>query len=126
MLARLTLGAMAFLAAALNAPVSYAESLTFYVRSEHPRVISLEFYSEDREHSWPGGNEVYVVDDRETREYVLSCRRGEKVCLGAWVRGKSQEFWASARIVGARAARAVSSATAATPEPRSSIASFDL
>ncbi len=93
MLARLTLGAMAFLVAALSAPVSYAQSLTFYVRSEHPSVISLEFYSEDREHAWPGGNEVYVVDDGETREYVLSCRRGEKICLGAWVRGKSQEYW---------------------------------
>jgi len=92
-LARVALGPIAFIAVALSTSASEAENLTFYVRSEHPDVISLEFYSEERNHAWPGGNEVYVVDDMETREYVLSCRRGEKVCLGAWVRGKSREYW---------------------------------
>ncbi|MGI9413358.1 MAG: hypothetical protein ACR2PM_06805 [Hyphomicrobiales bacterium] len=92
-LARAALGPIAFLAVALSSSVSHAETLTFYVRSEHPSVISMEFYSEEREHAWPGGNEVYVVDDAETHEYALSCRRGEKICLGAWVRGQSRQYW---------------------------------
>lgn len=80
----------AFLASGLGAS---AESFTWHFRSEHPNTISLEFYSQDRDHVWPGNNEVYVIDDDSVHHYTLECRRGEKICYGAWVRNRSQSYW---------------------------------
>jgi hypothetical protein len=74
-----------------------ADSLFWEVRSEHPNVVSLEFYSQDRNYSWPGGGEVYILDDYDTHSYNLECRSGEKICLGAWVRGHSDEYWGVGR-----------------------------
>ena len=85
------------ISALLSADVARAESLTFSVRSEHPNIVSLEFYSEDRSHSWPGGGEVYILDDSATHTYNLSCNRGEKICMGAWVRGRTEEYWGVGR-----------------------------
>ena len=90
--------ACAVLAGALmTAAAAHAETLLFSVRSEHPNIVSLEFYSENREHSWPGGNEVYILDDSATHTYNLRCNRGEKICMGAWVRGRTEEYWGVGR-----------------------------
>lgn len=72
---------------------SAAETLTWYVQSEHPNVVSLEFYSSDRDVAWPGGGEVYLLDDWDVQTYTLECNRGEQICFGAWVRGSDNEYW---------------------------------
>lgn len=70
-----------------------SEDLTWHFRSEHPNVVSLEFYSQDRNHVWPGDNEVYILDDDEVHAYTITCRSGEKICYGAWVRNRSSSYW---------------------------------
>ncbi len=70
-----------------------AESLTWNIRSDHPNAVSLEFYSEDGNTSWPGAGDVYVLDDNEDHAFPLQCRLGERICYGAWVRGDETQFW---------------------------------
>lgn len=79
--------------AVLLAGAAVADSLKWTVRSEHPNVVSLEFYSQDYNRSWPGDGEVYILDDYDTHSYNLECRSGEKICYGAWVRGDSDSYW---------------------------------
>jgi hypothetical protein len=50
-------------------------------------------YSQDRSHVWPGGNQVYYLDDGETKSMSLSCDEGEKICYGAWVSGDKSTYW---------------------------------
>ena len=77
---------------AFAAPVK-AETLTWHIRSDYPYVVSLEFYSQSRNHAWPGGGKVYVLDDSNAHTYNLSCNYGESICFGAWVRGESDQYW---------------------------------
>ena len=70
-----------------------AEELTFRLRSNHPNVVDAEFYSQDRTAAWPGNGKVYSIDDSEPHSYKLSCRSGEKICYGAWVRGTRTTYW---------------------------------
>jgi hypothetical protein len=87
----------AFAAAmALPAPAP-ADSMTWHIRSDYPHVVSLEFYSQDRNHAWPGDGQVYVLDDSDTHSYTLSCNNGEDICFGAWVRGNSDKYWGVGR-----------------------------
>ncbi len=72
---------------------AFADDVTFIMRNSHPNAVEVELYSQDREHVWPGGNEVYYLDDGETKEIPLSCRSGEKICYGAWVAGDKGTFW---------------------------------
>ena len=86
-------GLVAFgLIAILSLPAS-AESLTWNVRSDYPRIVHLVFYSIDRNAAWPGDDEVYILDDWDVQTYTLECNRGEQICLGAWVRGSDDEYW---------------------------------
>ena len=86
---------LAGLATGLMPSMASAAKLTWHVRSEHPKVTSLEFYSQDRDYVWPGDNEVYVIDDYDEHTYTLSCNKGEKICYGAWVRNNSDSYWGS-------------------------------
>mgnify|MGYP001627869254 FL=1 len=87
-------GLVLAIAAALPAA---ADTLYWEVKSEHPNVVSLEFYSEDYDRAWPGGGEVYVLDDYNTHSYNLECTTGEKICMGAWLRGNSDNYWGVGR-----------------------------
>lgn len=88
------LNILAALAAVVTLAIpAAADSLYWEVRSDHPNVVSLEFYSQDRDRAWPGGDEVYIIDDYETHSFNLECRSGEKICLGAWLRGRSDVYW---------------------------------
>jgi len=83
------------LAAGLGPSIASAAKLTWHVRSEHSKVTSLEFYSQDRDYVWPANGEVYVIDDYDTHTYTLSCNEGEKICYGAWIRNNSDSYWGS-------------------------------
>ncbi|WP_346906765.1 hypothetical protein [uncultured Roseibium sp.] len=74
--------------------VSHAETLEWQFRSEHPKVVDVELYSHSRRgHVWPGNNKVYVLNDYSTKTIRISCRSGEKVCYGAWVRNRQRSYW---------------------------------
>jgi hypothetical protein len=67
--------------------------IMFVVTSNHSNIVDLEFYANGRNAAWPGGNQVYSIKDSATHYYVLNCRRGEKICYGAGVRGRYSTYW---------------------------------
>jgi hypothetical protein len=82
------------LAAALLAPLpASAENFTFKVRSYHKHQVDVAFYSQNRNHAWPGDGKVWIIKDYDVHTYSLTCVRGEKICYGAWVRGASSSYW---------------------------------
>ena len=91
---RTIIAAAAMLAAqlALSVPASAAD-VTFTMRNNHPNAVEVELYSQDRDHVWPGDNQVYILDDGETKIMPLSCEEGEKICYGAWIQGDQQTYW---------------------------------
>ena len=36
---------------------------------------------------------AYDLNDYETHSFTLNCRRGEKICFGAWVTGNASRYW---------------------------------
>lgn len=89
------LAAAAFaMAAVIAAPsVSLASDVTFVMRNSHPNALEVELYSQDRDHVWPGGNQVYYLDDGETKTMPLACEEGETICYGAWISGDRGTYW---------------------------------
>ena len=62
-------------------------------KNDYPYKIYLKFYSQDRNHVWPGGGKVYVLDDGREHTFHIRGLGGEKVCYGAWVAGDSSTYW---------------------------------
>ncbi len=77
----------------LATPASRAAQLSVDVISEVDVRVQLEFYSENRDHAWPGGDDAYNIDDYARHSYLLNCHYGEKICMGAWVNGNSSRYW---------------------------------
>ena len=89
----LSLAALLVAAAGMFATQASAAELVWRFKSEHQHQVSLEFYSQDRNHVWPGGGDVYVLKDSDTHTFSLNCNYGEKICFGAWVRNDSSSYW---------------------------------
>ncbi|WP_172295701.1 hypothetical protein [Pseudoruegeria sp. HB172150] len=71
-----------------------ADTLLWTIGSNYDRTISLEFYSQDRNHVWPGNDQVYVMDAYQGRStFNLSCNYDELICYGAWERNNSSTYW---------------------------------
>ncbi len=85
----------AVVVAAATPGLAAAQSLEWRFRSEHRNVVDVELYGQDRDRVWPGGGEVYTLRDSSVRTIEISCRRGEKVCYGAWVRNTRSSTWGS-------------------------------
>lgn len=83
----------ALLALATLAMPAVADDVTFVMQNHHPNAVELELYSQDREHVWPGDNQVYYLDDGETKEIPLACEAGETICYGAWIAGDKGTYW---------------------------------
>src|ERR1700685_3404884 len=64
-----------------------ADNLHWEIRSLHPNIVYLEFYSQNRSYVWPGGTESWVLKDSNFHSFNLACNTGEKICFGAWVAG---------------------------------------
>ena len=90
-----SLAAAAFAATALLAASSFslASDVTFAIKNSHPNALEVELYSQDRDHVWPGNNQVYYLDDGETKTMPLSCEEGETICYGAWISGDKGTYW---------------------------------
>ena len=89
----LRLAVIATVALLATVPAAFAADVTFEMRNSHPNAVEVELYSQDRKHVWPGNNEVYYLDDGETKSISLSCKQGENICYGAWVSGDKSTYW---------------------------------
>ncbi len=79
---------------ALSAQAAVAASLAWTFDNQTDTEISLEFYSQDRDHDWPGDDRVYLISPTDgARTYVLSCNRGENICYGGWIMGDRATYW---------------------------------
>ena len=74
---------------------AWASSVTFFIRSMHPNIVSISFYSQNGNYAWPGGDKVWIIDDNRIHAYRLNCNYGEVICYGAWVRGNPDLYWGS-------------------------------
>ncbi len=74
-------------------PVAFADDITFVMNNQHPNALEVELYSQDRDHVWPGGGQVYLLDDGETKTMPLACESGETICYGAWISGDQGTYW---------------------------------
>lgn len=92
---KLILAVAMCVAALVPVATASAAELQWHIRSEYDRPVSLEFYSQNRNHVWPGNNEVYVIRDYDVHNYTLTCNNGEKICYGAWERNNSSSYWGS-------------------------------
>ncbi|MFT4962590.1 MAG: hypothetical protein ACI92Z_003690 [Paracoccaceae bacterium] len=87
---RIIVGIWLFLQSVIAA---HADVLPMSIKSHHPNIVSLVFYSQNLERSWPGKSKVYTLDESKTNRYVLECRGGEKICFGAWVQTQPEKYW---------------------------------
>ena len=72
---------------------AFAADVSFVMNNHHPNAVEVELYSQDREYVWPGNNEVYLLDDGETKTMSLACEEGETICYGAWIQGDQATYW---------------------------------
>lgn len=87
---------LAFSVLFIGAATQSAEAGTLLWRfeSKHPNIVNVELFSDSRRgHVWPGNNKVYVLDDYSVKTINISCRNGEKICYGAWVKNRSNLYW---------------------------------
>jgi hypothetical protein len=80
---------------ALISTAAMADSLTWRFENNHENIVDLELYADDGK--WPGGGEVYSLNDGTTRKVKINCRKGEQICYGAWLRGSSSEAWGAGK-----------------------------
>jgi hypothetical protein len=78
---------------ALAAARADAATLKWRFTSHHEYIVQLEFYSQARNHIWPGNDQAYELRDSKAHTFTLSCQSGEKICYGAWVKGDTDEYW---------------------------------
>jgi hypothetical protein len=71
--------------------------VTFRLKSLHPNVVDVVFYSKSRSVQWPPGGQVYVLRDSQFHDHDLACNAGEKICYGAWVRNTASSWWGVGR-----------------------------
>jgi len=68
--------------------------LVFDVKSLDKYAVELSFFSDTyRNRVWPGGSQIYLLKDSNVHTYRLNCRKGEKICYGAWRRGNPDSWW---------------------------------
>lgn len=85
--AALALAALAFTTTA------FAGDVTFVMNNHHPNAVEVQLYSQSRDHVWPSADEVYLLDDGETKTMSLACEDGESICYGAWISGDQNTYW---------------------------------
>lgn len=90
MLVAAMVAAMTF---AVGTGAAQAETITFRVKSSYEFKVQIAFYSQSRDHMWPGPGRAYNLDDDSTQSFPLACEAGEKICYGAWPTGNASKAW---------------------------------
>ena len=83
-LSRIAISSAALLLAAAPAQ---ADDMAFYMKNAHPRAVVVELHSQTRDHRWPGGDQVYLLEKGEKKSVPIACEAGETICYGAWLNG---------------------------------------
>jgi hypothetical protein len=82
----------AVMATALLSSGAHATSMEWSFKSMHPNTVDVKLFSQDRNHVWPGPDEVWILNDYETKRIRINCRQGEKICYSAQVRN-GNVYW---------------------------------
>jgi len=89
-----------FLLAAMVAfpQVADAKNYLFRFRNTSGSPLQVQLYADSRDNIWPSANETWVYP-ADGRIYVngISCHRGEMICFGAWIEGRSDFYWGTGR-----------------------------
>jgi hypothetical protein len=81
---------LSLLASCLYAGDAAAKSFRFQFRNVSGSPIEFQLYADGRNNIWPSYNQVWSVPaDGRTYHYDISCVRGENVCFGAWILGRT-------------------------------------
>ncbi len=86
----------AFIAAAallIAASPAFADSITWQLRSFHPKPVNVKFHSQNRRAVWPGPDKSFTLADYKVGTFKLSCVAGEKICYGAAPSGNASKIW---------------------------------
>ncbi len=80
--------------AALAPTIASAANLQWTFDNRVNGQINIIFFSQNRNHQWPGGNRYYYINPNDgVLAYNLDCRQGEKICYGAWFNSNSTYYW---------------------------------
>ncbi|MDN5926738.1 MAG: hypothetical protein L0I29_06665 [Hyphomicrobiales bacterium] len=69
----------------LTGGAACAADMGYVLQNEHSRSVAIELHAADR--TWPGGDQVYLLDPGEIKAVKISCTPGERICYGAWING---------------------------------------
>ncbi len=87
------LKALAAAALILLPAAATAQEIVWTLDNEFTEDVAVEFYSIDRDHVWPGGEEIWVLSPTDGAvSYPLQCQAGETICFGAWTIS-AQDQW---------------------------------
>jgi len=74
-------------------PAVASADMLFYVKNGTRNALAVEVFSQDRDHAWPGGDQVWLFEPGQKKTVPISCTSGERVCYGAWVNGNDRISW---------------------------------
>ncbi len=77
----------------INVTPSLADSITWQLRSFHPKPVEVKFHSQNRRAVWPGPTTHFTLADYKVGTFKLSCVAGEKICYGAAPAGNATKIW---------------------------------
>jgi hypothetical protein len=69
----------------LTVGATHAADMGYVLQNEHSRSVAIELHGKDQ--TWPGGDQVYLLDPGDIKEVTISCTPGERICYGAWING---------------------------------------
>ncbi len=72
---------------------AFADSITWQLRSFHPKPVEVRFHSQNRRAVWPGPTKHFTLADYKVGTFKLSCVAGEKICFGAAPAGNASKVW---------------------------------
>ncbi len=77
----------------LTAAPAFADTITWQLRSFHPKPVDLKFHSQNRRAVWPEPGKHFTLADYKVGTFKLNCVAGEKICYGAAPSGNATKIW---------------------------------
>jgi hypothetical protein len=75
-----------------------ARDLLFRFRNMSGTPLQVQLYADGRKNVWPSANMTWVLPpDRRIYVNPISCQRGESICFGAWINGRTDFYWGTGK-----------------------------
>jgi hypothetical protein len=77
-------------------PMRAAEAASFDWRwtNRSGKLVHVQIYANGRNNIWPATEQHWIVpSDRKFYTNRISCKRGEKICYGAWIADQPDLYW---------------------------------